>query len=74
LKVGFPAGEEAQADDCAWADIVVSGVAVSGACAARVIDVSSLQESGAAAIWADGRVETVKGVRGVRPWAAVNGR
>jgi competence protein ComEC len=60
--------------ECRGATIVISAVPVRGRCrsAERVIDRFDLWRAGAHALWlnADGmRVETVRGYRGVRPWA-----
>ncbi len=66
----------AQAEDCAWADVVISAepLRVRG-CRAQVrIGFFDLWNNGAHAIWADGRVMSVQDARGTRPWTVSNGR
>ncbi|MBT4700943.1 MAG: ComEC family competence protein, partial [Rhodospirillaceae bacterium] len=66
--------EGALAEDCWAADVVVSIVPVRRPCPAPygVIDRFDLWRDGAAAIWLSAagniRIETVNGMRGMRPW------
>lgn len=64
---------EAMQDDCRQADVLVSLVAVRGACPrpVAVVDRFDLWQEGAHAIWLDEdevRVLSVNGLRGDRPW------
>jgi competence protein ComEC len=73
-KIAFSFTEEGQAEDCAWADIVIARDPVRRECAAAtVVDFFDLRRGGAHAFYvgADGRVsvESVAQDRGVRPWA-----
>ncbi|HEY5047146.1 MAG TPA: ComEC/Rec2 family competence protein [Rhizomicrobium sp.] len=64
---------DALGEDCAVADIVVSAVPVRGHCTGPqiVIDRFDVVRNGAYAVWLGEkiRVETVKGIRGERPWS-----
>lgn len=75
-KVAFSFEEPGQAADCAWAETIVATIPIyAEPCAARrKIDYRDLKRDGAAAIWVDGGIKTVRDVRGDRPWAVSNGR
>ncbi len=71
-KISFAFHPGGHADECAWADIIIADDPVRiSHCAARVVvDRFDLWRSGAHAVWLDDwRVQSVKGQRGVRPWA-----
>lgn len=58
-------------DDCRVADVVVAPFSLSRCGAPIVIDARALRSKGAHALYLEGgyfRIETVAGVRGVRPW------
>jgi competence protein ComEC len=73
MVLATPFRLDALAEDCAVAQIVVSAVPMRGACSGpkRVIDRFDVARNGATAIWLGGNVEveTVRGVRGDRPWS-----
>ena len=66
--------EDALAEDCARADIVVSAIPTRHRCIGPklVIDRFDVARNGAYAVWLGTRlrVETVEGTRGQRPWSA----
>lgn len=72
-RVALVRDSRALAEDCAFADIVVSAVPARDCGAARVIDRRDLRRDGAHAIRfrGGGRAEIthVRGARGARPWA-----
>ena len=63
---------EALIDDCAVADVVISGIPIRRCPSARtVVDRFDLWRNGAHALWLNGdavRVESVNSWRGDRPW------
>jgi competence protein ComEC len=67
----------ALAEDCRKVDLVVSEVPVRGSCRrrTRVVDRFDVWRAGGHAIWLDTdiRVESVDGVRGLRPWVPQRG-
>lgn len=80
LRLAIADGAEALRDDCPAADIVV--LRLKGACPAGaprprlVLDERRLQSAGAHALFIEQgriRVETVAGLRGVRPWTPAAG-
>lgn len=76
-KVAILRKPEAQAEDCAWADVAISAVPLNRrACAAALkIDIRDLHYRGAHEVWLEtGKIETVQSVRGARPWAVSNRR
>ena len=66
--------EDALAEDCARADIVVSAIPTRHRCTGPrlVIDRFDVARNGAYAVWLGKtlRIETVEGTRGQRPWSA----
>lgn len=72
-RVALIRDPRALAEDCAFADIVVSAAPTRGCGAAQTIDLSDLKRNGAHAIRfrGDGRaaITHVRGARGARPWA-----
>ncbi len=64
-KIAFSFEEPGQAEDCEWAEMMVSTIPVyAEPCPARrVVDYRNLQHNGAAALWVDGRIKTVEQVR-----------
>ncbi|MCB9991441.1 MAG: ComEC/Rec2 family competence protein [Rhodospirillales bacterium] len=66
----------AQAEDCAWADILITPEPMKARpCDAPVvIDLFDLRDHGAHAIWPDNAVKSVESVRGHRPWTVSNRR
>lgn len=77
-KVAFSFQEEGQAEDCAWADIVIVRDPLRRECAAGTeIDFFDLRHGGAHAVYIDGAgivTDNVTGDRGVRPWTVSAGR
>lgn len=75
-RIAFSFEESAQAADCGWADILVSGIPVrTQPChASRIVDYYDLRKNGATVLWSDGRMESVGHWRGQRPWAVSNTR
>lgn len=74
-KISFLYHASAQAEDCAWADIVIADDPLKiRTCSAHVIiDRFDLWRKGAHAVWLDDmRVQSVADVRGSRPWVISN--
>lgn len=75
-RVAFALQEAAQAEDCAWADIVIAPdpLKAKPCRAAMRIGFFDLWRNGAYALYPDGKVSSVAGFRGHRPWTVSNGR
>lgn len=65
-----------QAEDCAWADVMISlePLRTADCRADTVVDFFDLWRNGAYALWPDGTVKSVASVRGDRPWSVSNRR
>jgi competence protein ComEC len=77
-RVAFETQPAAAAEDCGWADIIVSNTPIRDrtTCAAKtVVDLFDLYDNGVYAITLDqDKTETVRSVRGRRPWTVSNRR
>jgi competence protein ComEC len=73
LTIAAPLRPDALADDCSFADVVISAVPTRHACAGPklVIDRFDVARGGATAIWLAGKITvvTVRDARGDRPWS-----
>lgn len=78
LRIAVVARRDALAEDCGYADIVVSAVPVRESCSGPklVIDRFEVAREGAHAVWLNDGVKlgTVNGVRGARPWTDLSSR
>lgn len=68
-KVAFSFEPFAQAEDCAWADILIARYPVAACRTPVVIDIYDLRRDGAYALWLSGARENVGSLRGMRPWS-----
>ncbi len=75
-RIAFTIHQGGQAEDCAWADVMVSKepLRVKNCQADTAIGFFDLWREGAHAIWLDGTVKTVLSERGIRPWTISNRR
>jgi competence protein ComEC len=74
--IAFPSRAEALVEDCERADILVSAVPLSIGCASPslVLDPEEISDAGGYAIWLSPfQIESVRTVRGERPWSMAPG-
>tara|TARA_R110002073_G_scaffold225733_5_gene386511 strand:- start:4526 stop:6643 length:2118 start_codon:yes stop_codon:yes gene_type:complete len=81
LHIATPESEEILLDDCRYTDLVVTRLTINRAlrarCGTHLIDAGDLQRSGARTFWINDdltlRWQTVREVRGQRPWTRAPG-
>lgn len=76
INIAISKHEFAQAEDCAWADIIIAMRPLRHRpCQAPLqLDYFDFWRNGGHAVWVDGRVINVADVRGQRPWTTSNRR